>query len=246
MDLQIGTSGFSYKSWKGGFYPARLPEKKMLEHYASRLPAVEINNTFYRLPKASVLEGWAGRVPDGFHFAIKASRRVTHFKRLKDPGDETDYLLQTVRSLGDRLGALLFQLPPNLGCDLARLETFLARLPGDLPAAFEFRHASWEGPAVDALLAARGAVRVVADTDERPFEGDLPAGAWGYVRLRRSDYRAEDLADWAARLRTSGWARACVFFKHETTGPAWAAELLARASRKPAAARPARAARKTG
>ena len=143
MQLHVGTSGFSYKEWKGPFYPGDLPAKAMLGFYAERLGSVEINNTFYRLPKASVLEAWCEQVPEAFRFVIKASRRITHFKRLKDAGDETAYLLRTVAALGERLGCLLFQLPPNLKLDLPRLDAFLRELPAGVPAAFEFRHPSW-------------------------------------------------------------------------------------------------------
>ena len=128
MRLSIGTSGYSYKEWKGSFYPEKLPAKDMLAFYGERLPAVEINTTFYRLPKAAVLESWAAQVPGGFRFSLKASRRITHFKRLKETDDETRYFLETARTLGDRLGVLLFQLPPNLKMDLPRLEKFLELL----------------------------------------------------------------------------------------------------------------------
>ena len=118
MKLYVGTSGYSYKEWKGNFYPDKLPPDEMLHHYASRLPAVEINNTFYRLPKTSVLETWASQVPEDFRFVVKASQRITHRKRLANAGDETKYLLGTTATLGERLGAILFQLPPNLKKDL--------------------------------------------------------------------------------------------------------------------------------
>ena len=228
MELRIGTSGYSYPAWRGPFYPPELSPREMLRFYAGQLPAVEINNTFYRLPSEKVLAGWAEQVPQDFRFALKASQRITHHKRLRDAAEETGYLVRTARVLGARLGALLFQLPPNLAADLARLDAFLALLPDGL-AAFEFRHASWDQPEVRARLAARGHAWVGADTDERCWEGPLPSGRWGYLRLRRAGYGAGELTDWAQRLAASGWERAFVFFKHEDEGaaPRLARELLA-------------------
>ncbi|MDJ0789879.1 MAG: DUF72 domain-containing protein, partial [Myxococcota bacterium] len=143
LSVGVGTSGFAYDAWKGVFYPEGLAAKKRLGYYASQLGAVEINNTFYRMPKQSVVEGWAEQVPEDFRFAIKASRRITHFKRLKEADEETGYLLGVTSALGPRLGALLFQLPPNLRHDADRLAAFLDLLPPETPAAFEFRHPSW-------------------------------------------------------------------------------------------------------
>ncbi len=229
MDLRAGTSGFAYKEWKGPFYPEDLPADGMLGHYAGRLPAVEINNTFYRLPREGVLAGWAAAVPAGFRFSIKASRKITHFGRLAGVEGETRYLLDAVGALGDKLGALLFQLPPNLRCDLERLTAFCALLPPHTPAAFEFRHPSWDVPEVAAHLASCGFARVVADTDEAPVEGPLSADVpWGYLRLRRAEYPDAALGDWAARVAATGWERAFVFFKHEDAGagPRMAARFL--------------------
>ncbi len=219
MTIRAGTSGFSYKEWKGPFYPEKLPAKQMLAYYAERLPAVEINNTFYRMPKTQVVESWADQVPDGFRFSIKASRRITHFKRLKDAGDETSYLLGAVEPLGEKLGALLFQLPPNLAKDVPRLETFLDLVPDDVPAVFEFRHASWLDDDVRDLLLARGRSWVAADTgdDDEPaplFDG----AAVAYLRLRRPDYDDAALLDWAQTVQASGPDEALVFFKHEDEG----------------------------
>src|SRR5262245_3807279 len=163
LRLLAGTSGWSYDAWKGPFYPKELASRGFLAFYAERLPAVEVNNTFYRLPKASVLEGWAGQVPEGFRFALKASQRITHRRRLQDAEEETRAFLEVAAALGDRLGALLFQLPPNLKLDLARLDRFLALLPDGARAAFEFRHPSWSDAAVFERLAARGFAWVVAD-----------------------------------------------------------------------------------
>jgi len=225
--LSVGTSGYSYKEWKGSFYPEKLPAKDMLAFYGERLPAVEINNTFYRLPKAAVLEAWAAQVPGGFRFSLKASRRITHFKRLKETDDETRYLLETARTLGDRLGVLLFQLPPNLKKDLPRLEKFLELLPPGTPAAFEFRHESWQDDDVVACLDARDLAIVAADTDDEEAEIAGQAG-WGYLRLRRQGYGPDGLAAWVGKVKSRNWKEAFVFFKHEDegAGPKLAAEFL--------------------
>ncbi|HVN40368.1 MAG TPA: DUF72 domain-containing protein [Myxococcota bacterium] len=226
--LRVGTSGFSYESWRGSFYPEELPTKRWLAYYAERLPAVEINNTFYRMPKASVLAGWAEQVSDDFRFAIKAPRRITHIKRLASVEEETSYLIDVLGALGSRLGAVLFQLPPNLKLDLARLERFIDLLAGRLPVAFEFRHPTWSDPAVVALLRARGAAVCIADVDGAPAPEALATAPFAYARLRRECYAAGDLAEWVARLRALPARDAFVFFKHDDAGvgPRLAAELL--------------------
>ncbi len=218
MDLHVGTSGFSYKEWKGAFYPEDLPNGDMLGYYAERLGAVEINNTFYRMPSRSVLESWADQVPPSFRFSIKASRKITHFKRLKDTADETAYLIETLGALGDRLGVVLFQLPPNFRCDLERLEAFADLLPATVPAAFEFRHQSWRDEAVHDVLRSRGLALCHADTDEDDDEEPVSTADWGYLRLRRAEYADADLRRWVDRIRAPGWERAFVFFKHEDAG----------------------------
>lgn len=219
MKLLAGTSGFSFGEWKGSFYPADLPASGMLRHYAERLPTVEINNSFYRMPKPEVLAGWAEQVPAGFRFALKAPQRITHFKRLKpEAADDTAWFLEVAATLGERLGALLFQLPPNLRRDDERLATFLpllARAPA--PVAFEFRHASWEADEVRATLAQAGCAVCASETDEEPVE-ELAGGRFGYLRLRRTDYDDAALAAWVARLRAQPWEEALVFFKHEDEG----------------------------
>jgi uncharacterized protein YecE (DUF72 family) len=246
--LRAGTSGFSYAPWKGTFYPEDLPAKRWLAYYAERLPSVEINNTFYRMPKASVLAGWAEQVPEEFRFAIKASKRITHIKRLKEVGDEVGYLVTVLAALGPKLGAVLFQLPPNLKLDLARLETFLGLLAGRVPAAFEFRHPSWQEPAVLELLRGHGAALCAADVDEQPAPDLVATAPFTYLRLRRSAYTAGELAEWVAKLRLSAAPDAFVFFKHEDAGvgPRLAAELLALAGARVAAPLRGDAARKTG
>ena len=229
MRVLAGTSGFSYKEWKGSFYPEDLPAEEMLAYYSSRLPAVEINNTFYRMPKPSLLEGWAAQVPAEFRFILKASQRITHRKRLKEAGDEVAYFFQTASTLGERLGPTLIQLPPNLKKDLPRLEAFLGVLPEGARAAFEFRHASWFEDDVFEALRARKAALCIAEDEE--LATPLVATAdWGYLRLRRQDYDDAAVAAWAEKVRGQAWGEAFVFFKHEDagSGPKLAAEFLQR------------------
>ncbi len=218
MQAFIGTSGFSYKTWKPDFYPEDLSDKEMLSHYAGRLTAVEINNTFYRLPNKKVLEGWAAETPESFRFAIKASRRITHIKRLKGAEDETAYLIDTVRVMGERLGVLFFQTPPNLKKEMERLHTFLDLMPGDIPVAFEFRHESWfEADALEELRQ-RGVALCLADTEETPIDDVTVTASFGYVRLRKPAYSDAELKGWAKKLKgagAEGWEKAFVFFKHE-------------------------------
>jgi uncharacterized protein YecE (DUF72 family) len=255
--LRAGTSGYAYKEWKGAFYPEKIKPAEMLAFYAGRLATVEINNTFYRMPKKSVLESWAAQVPGDFRFSIKASRRITHFKRLKETDEETAFLVGNVAVLGDRLGVVLFQLPPNLRCDLERLDRFLALLPEGLPAAFEFRHESWRDGAVHERLHARDfAVVTVDGLDGGDEEGDEAGGAdpsgstaarpefvagatWGYLRLRRPDYDRAALADWALDIARMGWREAFVYFKHEdeAAGPRMAADFLVVAAESAASTR---------
>jgi uncharacterized protein YecE (DUF72 family) len=229
MKIHAGTSGYSYKEWCGPFYPEKTAPADMLGFYGERLPTVEINNTFYRLPQLSVLESWASQVPESFRFVIKASRRITHIKRLKEVGDETAYLLRTVASLGDKLGALLFQLPPNLQCDLGRLDAFLELLPPGTRAAFEFRHPSWRDAAVRERLRAHDFALVVVDDEEQEATEIEPTARWGYLRLRRPVYAATELRCWADRIQAQDWTEAFAFFKHEDAGagPRMAAEFLA-------------------
>jgi uncharacterized protein YecE (DUF72 family) len=228
MNLQVGTSGYSYKEWKGSFYPDDLPAKEMLPYYASQLPAVEINNTFYRLPQKSVLENWKAQVPATFRFSIKASQRITHFKRLKEVEDETKYLLDTASALEDQLGVVLFQLPPNMKKDLPRLQTFLECLPPTTRAAFEFRHQTWFEDDVLELLRSKNHALCISDTDDLPVTHVDRTADWGYLRLRRVAYSEADLQVWLERVRAQQWSQAFVFFKHEDegTGPRLARQFL--------------------
>lgn len=218
MRVRTGTSGFSYPAWEGHFYPPGTKRPDMLSFYAGKLGAVEINNTFYRMPKADLLERWRDSVPESFRFVLKASRRITHHQRLKDADDSVEYLFDTAKVLGEQLGPFLFQLPPYLRRDDDRLAAFLERLPGGLRAAFEFRHASWFDDAVFALLEEAGAGLCVADAGG---DHDAPLVAttdFGYLRLRREDYDEAALRSWADRIRRQPWRETYVFFKHEDEG----------------------------
>jgi uncharacterized protein YecE (DUF72 family) len=218
MRVWAGTSGYSYPAWKGTFYPEDLPNGEMLSFYGTRLPAVEINNTFYRMPKRATLADWADKVPDQFSFVLKASRKITHFKRLKDTQDELGYLLDVSGELGPRLGPILFQLPPNLKIDVERLRDFVSLFPEGLRAAFEFRHDSWFVDETYAVLGDAGAALVTADTGtEEPAEV-VPTAPYGYLRLRREAYEPDDVARWARVVSDQEWEDAWVFFKHEDAG----------------------------
>lgn len=218
MRLLVGTSGYSYKEWKGSFYPEDLPAKSMLSYYSTRLPAVEINNTFYRLPRESVLEGWAETTEESFLFSIKASRRITHFGRLRGVEELVQYLIDTVQVLGAKLGPLLFQLPPNFKRDDEALGAFLELLPSRCRVAFEFRHDSWFDDGVYRLLSGHGSAALVASDRGGKAEPPVVATAdHGYLRLRRTDYGVADMERWAARVREQPWQETFVFFKHEET-----------------------------
>jgi uncharacterized protein YecE (DUF72 family) len=231
MRVLTGTSGYSYKEWKGRFYPEKMKPAEMLAFYAARFPAVEINNTFYRMPSPELLLAWAAQTPDGFTFVLKAPQRITHQKRLGDVGADVARFLETSRALGPKLGPLLFQLPPYMKKDVARLRALLDMLPADPPAAFEFRHESWFDEEVRGALREKGAALCLADTDEAPLTDVVPTASWGYLRLRRAAYGEADLAAWAERVRALPWERAFVFFKHEdeARGPEFAAAFAARA-----------------
>ena len=228
MNLHVGTSGYSYKEWKGNFYPEDLPAKEMLSYYSRRLPAVEINNTFYRLPQASMIENWKAQVPEDFRFSIKATQRITHIKRLNNCAEETKYLLETAALLEQRLGVVLFQLPPNAKKDVDRLAAFLTLIPDETRAAFEFRHESWLDDEIREMLRAKDCALVVSDTDENPLTEIISTASWGYLRLRRTNYEEKDLVDWMQRVQHEKWGDAFIFFKHEDegTGPKLAAQFL--------------------
>jgi len=214
MRMLTGTSGYSYKEWVGSFYPEKLQASAMLRYYAERLPTVEINNTFYRMPAEALLERWAQEVPEGFTFTLKVPRRITHIKRLKGVESDVAEFSRRANALGDRLGMFLFQLPPTLRKDLPRLSDFLAGLPPGRNVAVEFRHKSWQDDEVYEALRAHGAALCVAETDDdaSPF---VRTSDDAYLRLRRTQYSESDLRAWADRLASQSLARAYVYFKHD-------------------------------
>ncbi len=230
--LRIGTSGYSYKEWRGAFYPPKIKDAEMLAFYATRFAAVEINNTFYRMPAPAMLERWAQETPPGFTFALKAPQRITHHKRLADVAAEVSYFLSVASSLSAKLGPVLYQMPPYMKMDLGRLRAFLETLPAHPRPAFEFRHESWIGPETEAILAEGGAALCIADTDDAPVDAFAATAPWGYLRLRRLSYTEDDLRRWLARIREKSWGEAFVFFKHEdeARGPDFAARLAALAA----------------
>jgi uncharacterized protein YecE (DUF72 family) len=243
MRLFVGTSGYNFPEWKGTFYPPKLPTAKWLEYYATQLGTVEINYTFYRMPTPKIVAGWDAVTPAGFSFVLKAPQRITHIARLKNVDDPLRFFLETARTLGPKLGQILFQLPPNFKKDVERLGDVLTQFPPDLKCAWEFRHASWFDAEVYEVLRTGNAALCVADT----AEGTTPLEAtadFGYVRLRDEGYGKRALEEWVARLRglEAAWSDAYVFFKHEGKGegPKLAAKFGALFGIKPAAAGTAR------
>jgi uncharacterized protein YecE (DUF72 family) len=227
--IYVGTSGYNYPEWKGRFYPASLAAAKMLPYYAERLSTVEINYTFYRMPTARLVTGWAGQVPEGFKFTLKAPKRITHDRRLRDVADPLRGFLEAAAELGPKLGALLFQLAPNFKKDLAVFDEFLAALPPRVCAAFEFRHESWLDDQVYARLQARNLALCIADSEKRSTPV-IATADYAYLRLRDEGYSDEDIVEWARRV--DELAARCrdvyVYFKHEDAGkgPEFARALL--------------------
>jgi uncharacterized protein YecE (DUF72 family) len=228
MKLLAGASGYAYKEWLGSFYPEKIDSEAMLAWYAERLPTVEINNTFYRMPKVSVLEQWARATPAHFRFAIKASRRITHDARLKadEAADSVAFLYRNLATLGDKRGPVLFQLPPFLKKDLPRLEEFLKVLPADHRAVFEFRSDSWFAEDTYAALQAAGAALCVSEREDGSAPPLASTTGWGYLRLRLENYAEADLKAWAKRIAAMSWREAHVYFMHEPTAPGYANTLL--------------------
>ena len=226
--LFAGASGYSYKEWLGNFYPEKTKPDAMLAWYAGRLPTVEINNTFYQMPKVAVLETWAGATPDHFRFAIKASRRITHDARLKaeDAADSVAFLYRNLAMLGAKRGPVLFQLPPFLKKDLPRLKDFLALLPSDHRAAFEFRNETWFDDDVYAALKSAGASLCLSEREDNAPPPLIETAPFGYVRLRLEEYSADDLKRWSERLLATGWREVFVYFMHEPTAPPYAQALM--------------------
>ena len=214
--LFIGTSGFDYREWKPSFYPADLPRKQFLQYYATRFRSVELNNTFYQMPNAAKIASWSAATPEHFRFALKAPRRITHSERLKIPSEALSYFVQTASGLKQRLGALLFQLPPFFKCDNERLSSFLAALPSDIRAAFEFRHESWFTDDTYKILEGKAAALCIHDADEKTTPIRLTS-RFTYIRLRRSQYPPELRREWQQRIQswTGQGIDVFAFIKHE-------------------------------
>ena len=218
MNILVGTSGYAYKEWKGSFYPKDLPAAGMLKYYAERFGTVEINNSFYRMPKESVLEDWAAQVPADFKFVLKSPQRITHFQRLKGSEESVAFLLRVASALQARLGPILFQLPPNLKVDLPRLRAFLTLIPKTTRVAMEFRHESWFEDAVLGALKEHGAALCIAEAEDGVEVPHVATTDWGYIRLRCPEYGPSDLKKWTKFVAEQDWQEAFVFFKHEDEG----------------------------
>jgi uncharacterized protein YecE (DUF72 family) len=227
-EIRIGASGFSYKEWLGHLYPAKLASAKMLAYYAERLPTVEINYTFRRMPKVSTFEGWVEKTPPNFRFALKASQRITHFDHLRGTKSALDYFIEVAGALQERLGPVLFQLPPDLPRDDELLSDFLDEIAGRVRAAFEFRNRSWFNDRVLEILRTKRAALCIAESEKlaSPVECTAP---FAYLRLRNETYNDAGLELWASRIRGLS-QQACeiyVFFKHESAAPDLANRLAA-------------------
>jgi len=227
MNILVGTSGYQYKEWKGSFYPDDLATDDMLSYYAGVFPTCEINNTFYRNPKESVVVKWAEQVPDTFRFVLKASRRITHNHRLKNADEPLKWYLEACSHLESKRGPSLFQLPPNMKKDADRLRDFVSQLPHGWKSAFEFRHDSWFDDETYEILRSKNCALCVADTDEKDAPR-IATGDWGYLRLRGQAYKKKDLAEWATWVTAQQWDDAFVFFKHEEegSGPAFGKQFM--------------------
>jgi uncharacterized protein YecE (DUF72 family) len=223
----VGTSGYNYPEWKGSFYPEDLSDKQMLSFYGRQFTSVEINYTFYRMPTNRILSNWAAEVPDRFRFTLKAPRRITHDQRLRSVEDTLASFCSIAKTLGPKLGCLLFQLPPFLKKDVELLEVFLHELPPGLKPVVEFRHASWLSDDTYQVLKRFGVALCIADSEERTTPLEVTT-RFGYLRLRSTNYDEAVLADWAARTRAAGWDEVFVYFKHEDqgTGPAFAKQFV--------------------
>jgi len=215
MKIHVGTSGFAHKEWKGRFYPEKLSPKELLRFYAGRLGTVEINNTFYHMPKESVLASWAGQVPEDFVFALKAPQVMTHIKQLRNVFEETEILFRALSIMERKLGPVLFQFPKSFHVNRPVLEDFLPLIPGNTACAFDFRSPTWLEDGIPDLLRDKGFSWCIEDTDENPARELISTASWGYLRMRRSDYTDAELARWMERILSQKWERAFVFFKHE-------------------------------
>ena len=228
MKLYVGTSGYSYKEWKGSFYPEDIKPDKMLDFYSEKFSTVEINNTFYRIPQKSVLEKWKKQVPKDFRFSVKAPQRITHMKKLKDVDEDIRYFIDIIISLGNKLGIVLFQFPPYFRKNIELLQNFTNLLPGNITAAFEFRHESWFGEDIYACLNEKNFPLCLSETDKEPDIDITSTASKGYLRLRKSDYTKKEIKKWYDKIKKQNWETVFVFFKHEdgAKGPKYAKQLI--------------------
>ena len=215
VKIYVGTSGYAHKEWKGKFYPEKISSKEMLRFYAERFNTVEVNNTFYHMPKESVLTSWAEQVPSEFVFALKAPQVITHIRQLRNVFEQTEYLFRSLSVLDRKLGPVLFQFPKSFHANAPALEDFLALIPSAAACAFEFRSPSWLDAGMPDLLRQKGCSLCIADTDENPAQEIINTTPWGYLRLRRSDYTDADLSQWVEKILSQKWEKAYVYFKHE-------------------------------
>jgi uncharacterized protein YecE (DUF72 family) len=229
MAIWVGTSGYNYPEWRGSFYPEKFSTTRMLPYYAERFDTVEINFTFYRMPNEKILAGWNQETPDRFKLTLKAPKRITHDSRLRNCEEPLKRFLDVAQTLGPKLGAILFQLPPYFKKDLAVLDGFLAMLPPDLCATFEFRHASWLDEEVYARLKAKNLALCIADSEKASTPLQMTAD-YAYFRLRDEGYQPSDITTWAQTIRehTASAREVFVYFKHEEqgVGPEFANRLL--------------------
>jgi uncharacterized protein YecE (DUF72 family) len=223
----VGTSGYNYPEWRGTFYPEKFSTDKMLAYYAERFNTVEINYTFYRMPSEKLLRGWYDGTPEGFTFTLKAPRRITHDAKLQNCDEILDAFCRTARTLGPKLGVLLFQLPPTFKKSIDVLRAFVGRLPDDTRAAFEFRHASWLDAETYDTLRGRNVALCIADSEKMSTPVELTAD-YAYLRLRDEGYQSSDIARWAAVVGSLPAKDVFVYFKHEEQGlgPEFARQLL--------------------
>ena len=219
MQTWIGTSGFQYPEWKGTFYPEKLPAAKMLGFYCQHFSTTEINYTFRRIPSAATIQRWVEGTPAPFAFSLKASQRITHFAKLRDCGDTLRFFFSIVSALGEKLGPVLFQLPPTCKKDVPLLSDFLREFPQGMRAAFEFRHPSWFADDTYDALRSAGVALCVADSEklQTPM---VATASYGYLRLRREDYQPNDIDGWAeiVRQNAASWSDAFIYLKHEESG----------------------------
>jgi uncharacterized protein YecE (DUF72 family) len=228
VQFRVGTSGYSYKEWKGSFYPDKLPDKKMLSCYAEHFSTVEINSTFRRFPTASTVESWAEQVPDSFRFALKGRQTITHFRRLQNAEDQIDDFIKLASLLGNRQGPLLFQLPPNFKKDVPRLDAFLNYVGGRAAVVFQLQHETWFDDEVYSCLRGHSAALASVDDEGPACDKVVSTTNWGYVRLREERYTDARLKKWIEMIKAQDWNEAYVFFKHEDVGagPRLAARFL--------------------